>query len=254
MSEPCRTSDAGRQTAPDPILRLDGLALARGGKSLLQDVTLSVAPGRCLIVMGANGAGKSLLLRVMHGLIQPDAGTVLWTGRAATAADRQHQAMVFQRPVMLRRSVRANLAFALKGRRLERHVRTARVDAALEVAKLDHLADRPARVLSGGEQQRLAVARALATRPEILFLDEPTASLDPASTAMIEAQLADARQSGVTIVLVTHDAGQARRLGDDLVFMHAGSVAEQGDAAQVLNTPSSLAARAWLGGQLHIRR
>lgn len=254
MSEACRKEHARLRSVDGPILRLDGIALARGGKPLLQDVTLDVTPGRCLIVMGANGAGKSLLLRVMHGLIQPDAGTVLWDGRPAAAADRPDQAMVFQRPVLLRRSVRANLAFGLKGCNLARDVRKARVEEALHAAKLDHLADRPARVLSGGEQQRLAVARALATRPEILFLDEPTASLDPASTAMIESQLADARASGVTLVLVTHDAGQARRLGEDLVFMHAGRVTEQGAAAQVLNTPSSLAARAWLGGQLHIRR
>ena len=243
-----RTVDA----APAPLLQACGLGFEVGGKRLIDGIDATVQPHRRTVIMGANGAGKSLLLRLLHGLIPPTAGEVLWQGRRLDRVGRREQAMVFQRPVMLRRSVLANLRFALTVRGVGGAERTEREAAALEQGRLRDLAHRSARVLSGGEQQRLAVARALACTPRVLFLDEPTASLDPASTHAIERLILEAHGSGVTIVLVTHDLGQARRIGDDLIFLHDGRMVETGRASEVLDAPRSEAARAWLEGRLYL--
>ncbi len=237
---------------PPALLSAQGLCFDAGGKRLIDRVDIDIRPGRRMVVMGANGAGKSLLLRLLHGLIRPSAGEVLWQGRRLDREGRRAQAMVFQRPVLLRRSVRANLRFALAVRGLSGPARAAREAEAIMRSRLGDLANRPARVLSGGEQQRLAVVRALACAPGLLFLDEPTANLDPGSTYAIERLVAEAHESGVAIVLVTHDIGQARRLGDDLVFMHGGRVVETGPAPMVLDAPRSAAARAWLRGRLYL--
>ncbi len=238
--------------APGPLLRTRDLCFDVGGRRLIDHVNADFRLRRRTVIMGANGAGKSLLLRLLHGLIRPTAGEVLWQGRPLDRAGRRRQAMVFQRPVMLRRSVLANLRFALAVRGMSRAERTIREAAAIERARLSDLANRPARVLSGGEQQRLAVARALAGAPCALFLDEPTVSLDPASTHAIEQQIREAHESGVTVALVTHDIGQARRLGDDLIFLHAGRVVEAGPVSDVLDAPRSKAARAWREGRLYL--
>ncbi|MEO1545050.1 MAG: ATP-binding cassette domain-containing protein, partial [Pseudomonadota bacterium] len=157
------------------------------------------------------------------------------------------QALVFQRPVLLRRTVAANLDFALKlqGRK-DREQR----DALLELAGLLDRADQQARALSGGEQQRLALVRALALQPDVLFLDEPTASLDPASVQRIETILLNAKNAGTKIILVTHDIGQARRLADDVVFIHDGRIVEQQSAEGFFAQPTSRAAAAYLSGSL----
>lgn len=241
-------------TTGNAVLEAHGLVLTRGGRRLIDGVDLAVARGRRTVIMGANGAGKSLLLRILHGLIRPDAGTVLWHGRALDRAARDAQAMVFQRPVLLRRSVAANLRFALAARGLPRRERAVRTADALAVARLEPLARRPARLLSGGEQQRLAMARALAVSPEMLLLDEPTASLDPASTQAVETLVDRAHAQGVTTVLVTHDIGQARRIGDDLIFLHAGRVVETGPVSETLAAPRTEALRAWCEGRLYLGR
>lgn len=242
--------DVGARAAP--VLQARNLAFRAGGQTLLDRVDLTVPAGQCTVIVGPNGAGKSVLLRLLHGLLRPTRGEVLWHGRHLDRAARRAQAMVFQRPVLLRRSVRANLRFVLSGRGLSRHERRAREAQALVQARLDALADRPARVLSGGEQQRLALARALVTAPEMLFLDEPTASLDPASTQSIEDQIHAARGMGVTPVLVTHDIGQARRLGDRLIFLQNGHIAETGPVADLLGAPQSAAMQAWCEGRLYL--
>ena len=238
--------------SPAPLLQARGLSFDAGGKRLVDCVDVDFRTRRRTVIMGANGTGKSLLLRLLHGLIRPTEGEVRWRGRPLDQVGRRGQAMVFQRPVMLRRSVRANLRFALAVRGVRGADRAAREAEAIERARLGRLAAQPARVLSGGEQQRLAVARALISAPRVLFLDEPTASLDPASTHAIERQIREAHESGVTIVLVTHDIGQARRLGDDLVFLHAGRVVETGPVPDVLDAPRSEAARAWIEGRLYL--
>ncbi|PKP82282.1 MAG: ABC transporter ATP-binding protein [Alphaproteobacteria bacterium HGW-Alphaproteobacteria-2] len=230
MLERCPPS-APKAAVAEPLLAARGLGYAAGGRVLLQDIGLGVAPGERLMVLGPNGAGKSLLLRLLHGLIAPATGAVLWRGRALDAAARRAQAMVFQQPVLLRRSVRGNLRFALGVRGLGRRAAAERTETLLAEAGLTALASQPARRLSGGEQQRLALARALATDPEVLFLDEPTASLDPTATHRVEEMVRAANTRGVTIVMITHDAGQARRLGTRAVFLDRGRLAEEGPVA-----------------------
>ncbi|MBC7131872.1 MAG: ATP-binding cassette domain-containing protein [Roseovarius sp.] len=246
MPEPARTAP----TPPAaPILSTRGLGFVANGRTLLEGVDVEIARGRRTVIMGANGAGKSLLLRLLHGLLPASSGSVTWHGAGPA---RRAQAMVFQRPVMLRRSVIANLRFVLRVRGLGWRAREARAREALEMARLADKARQAARSLSVGEQQRLAVARALLCEPEVLFLDEPTSSLDPAATQMIEQLTSAAHRRGVTVVMVTHDRGQARRMGDEVIFLHAGRVVETGPCARLLEAPRSEAARAWMEGRLHL--
>jgi tungstate transport system ATP-binding protein len=243
----------GRQTDEQrPLLEACNLGFAARGEQLLHNVDIAIRQGSRTLIVGPNGAGKSLLLRLLHGLLQPSEGKVLWLGNALNAKAQRAQAMVFQRPVLLRRSVFANMKFALSVRGLRGQKRSDKILSALASAGLSHLSSRPARVLSGGEQQRLAVVRALACDPELLFLDEPTANLDPASTAAIEELVLEASARGVTIVLVTHDVGQARRLGEDLIFLQDGHVAESGPAQKILTEPQSEPARAWREGRIYL--
>jgi tungstate transport system ATP-binding protein len=229
-------------------LRIADLTLVRQGRRLLDGVSLAVAAGPPMVIMGPNGAGKSLLLRVMNGLVAPTSGRVTWgAGLDADVAGRR-SALVFQRPVLLRRSAVENVAFVLRHR-----PRASRRVTAMEVlaeAHLAHLAQTPAHRLSGGEQQRLAMARALATLPEVMMLDEPSASLDPPATALVERMITAASAAGTKIVLVTHDRGQARRLAGEIAFLAAGRIVEQTDAATFFAAPRSAAARAYLAGDL----
>jgi len=253
MPEPARRLTLVAPPAPaSAILPLEarGLVFEAAGKRLIDGVDLILEPGLKTAIIGPNGAGKSLLLRLLHGLIEPNAGDVLWRGQNADRAIRLRQAMVFQKPVLLRRSVAANIDYALRVHGLPDAERKERLAWALRLARLEELATRPARVLSGGEQQRLALGRALAVEPEILFLDEPTASLDPASTLAVEQLIAQAHTQGTKIVLVTHDLGQVRRLGDEVVFLHHGRVAEHTPADWFLARPRSTPARAYLAGQI----
>ena len=228
-------------------LRLEGAGYAVGGKPLLTDITLTVEAGRRLVVMGANGAGKSLFLRLCHGLIDPTSGRRIWASGEARAAA---QAMVFQRPVLLRRSVAANLDYPLALMGLDRVARRATVTATLDRFGLAPLADRPARLLSGGEQQRLALARAWSMRPQVLFLDEPSSALDPSATRTIEEMIETFSDDGITIVLTTHNLGQARRLAQDVVFLHRGRLIEQAQAETFFAGPKAPEARAFLAGDL----
>lgn len=229
-------------------LEARGISVVRAGKALLDEVSFMIGAGGPTVIMGANGAGKSLLLRVLHGLIMPTAGAVVWgEGLDAEVAGRR-SALVFQRPTLLRRTAIANIEFVLA-----HHPGAARRQSAMDVlerAGLAPLANSPARQLSGGEQQRLAMARALASFPEVLFLDEPTASLDPAATAAVEGMIGTAVAGGTKVVLVTHALAQARRLASDVVFMANGRVCETGPATAFFAGPKSEAARAYLDGRL----
>lgn len=218
------------------------------GKPILQNVHLDLPSHGVTAIMGFNGAGKSILLKIMHGIIAPTAGAVLWNKQPSDVEHRLTQAMVFQKPVLLRRSAKANIDFVIKQR--GSHNPAAR-NALLAKVGLEAKASQPARLLSGGEQQRLALARALACSPDILFLDEATASLDPASTAIIEYIVSEQAASGTKIIMVTHDAAQAARISDQVVFLDAGRIAEYGITEQFFNAPSSQAAAAYLDGRLY---
>lgn len=245
-------ADLAAATDTTPILpaHARGLVFEAGGRRLIDGLDLTLRLGVRTVVMGPNGAGKSLLLRLLHGLLEPSAGAILWGGRPPGHAVRLRQAMVFQRPVLLRRSARANIEYALAVAGVARHERAARAEAALARARLGHLAGSPARVLSGGEQQLLSIARALATAPEILILDEPTSNLDPAATKAIEALLGAVRAEGVGVVLITHDLGQARRLADEVAFLHHGRLLERTGRDAFFAEPRSAAAQAFLSGEI----
>jgi len=253
-SLPARPDSAVRATlgAILPVVAA-GVTVERSGRRLLDgvDLTVDLEHGPTVTaVMGPNGAGKSLLLRVMARLVRPDAGKVTWAGSAPDRARAPALGFVFQRPVMLRRSALANLRFGLWAAGLPRGRRKEAAVAALERAGLAQLAGSPARTLSGGEQQRLAIARALAVGPQVLFLDEPTSNLDPAATQAIEGMVADARAAGTRILLVTHDIGQARRLADEVMFLHRGQIVERQPAEHFFARPDSSAARDFLAGRI----
>lgn len=224
-----------------------GLCFEAGGDLLIDHVDLRLGAGGVTVMMGPNGAGKSILVRLLHGMLEPSAGEILWGGRALCEDTRKRQAMVFQTPVLLRRSVEANIAFAL---RLHGENGRERCMQILDEAGLSDKADQPARLLSGGERQRLAIARALAADPEVLFLDEATASLDPGSVQAIEETVFSARDRGVKIIFITHDIGQARRLADDVVFMHRGRIVERASAQAFFDNPSSREADDFLAGRI----
>ena len=228
-------------------LSVTGVCYGASDSPLIKNISLSLPARGISVIMGPNGAGKSLFLRLIHGLLVPSAGTIRWGGLSIDSPDAPVQALVFQSPVLLRRSTAANVDFVLKTRgRPDREKR----DALLQRVGLSHLAKSPARRLSGGECQRLQLARALATDPDVLLMDEPTASLDPASTAVIEALVQDIARKGCKVIYVTHDLGQARRLADDVVFLANGKLAEHSSAQQFFETPVSDAARAYVNGHL----
>lgn len=231
----------------DLVLRVESLGFEAAGTALLKEISFEVKVGRRLVILGPNGAGKSLLLRICHGLVAPSQGRVIREGADLRPV---RQAMVFQRPVMLRRSVRANLDHALALQGLARAERERRCQAALDRFGLSALADRGARLLSGGEQQRLALARAWAIQPGLLILDEPTSALDPASTRLIEESLLQFSAEGMAIVMTTHDLGQARRLAEEVLFLDRGRILEVTPAPDFFTKPASREARAYLSGEL----
>jgi tungstate transport system ATP-binding protein len=201
------------------------------------------------LILGPNGAGKSVLMRICHGLLAPTSGLVHWAHTERPGEPRR-QAMVFQRPVLLRRSVIANLAFALAVAGVPRKERVARARAALDRVGLGALAHRQARVLSGGEQQRLALARAWMLKPDVLFLDEPTANLDPGATREIESIVQSIHAAGTKIVMITHNLGQARRLADEILFIDRGRIVERSPVERFFRTPATAEADAFLKGEL----
>ena len=229
-------------------LRIDALSFAAGGRTILAPLTAEIGAGPTTIILGANGAGKSVLMRLLHGLLVPTAGRVAWSESEPRRIQRG-QAMVFQRPVMLRRSALDNVLYALDaaGMRGDRHAVAAE---ALASVGLQHLAHQPARRLSGGEQQRVALARAWALHPEVLFLDEPTANLDPRATREIERVIQAFDAAGTKIVMATHNLAQARRVGDEVLFLHEGRLVERAPVDQFFSRPSSPEAAEFLKAEM----
>ena len=241
-------------TLPDrggAVLPLDliDIGFQVGRDRLLSDVNISFQGELPTVILGPNGAGKTLLLKICHGLLKPSSGFVRWRD-PLLAMQPDSQGMVFQKPVMLRRSVAENVRFALRMTGVTRSLHRERVAAALDAAGLTALADRRATHLSGGEQQRLALARCHAMHPRVLFLDEPTAHLDPAATRKIEEMIAVIRDSGTRIIMVTHDVSQAKRIAGHIVFMHRGTVLESTPSRSFFQQPATPEAAAYLAGEL----
>ena len=229
----------------EPVLAVRSLRLSLGGQELLRGLDLNCYESGVTLVMGANGAGKSLFLRSLHGLL-PAEGVIEFAGRSLRETQNE-QAMVFQKPTLLRRTVQQNMQFAAP-----EGTSSAQIEALLREVHLNEKAKQPARRLSGGEQQRLALARALLTQPRILLLDEPTASLDPGSVLIIERLIQQAADAGVKVIFVSHDIGQAKRLASDVVFLHQGKITEHTSAQTFFHQPVSREAQAYLVGELLI--
>ncbi len=224
-------------------LKLNALCFAAANRRIIRDISCDIAAGPNTVILGPNGAGKSVLMRLCHGLLRPTSGEVVWHGRG-------RQAMVFQRPVMLRRSAIANVIYGLRLAGVSAQEAESRAAHVLEAVGLMAIAQRAARVLSGGEQQRLALARAWALQPDVLFLDEPTANLDPNATRDVESIISAIHAGGTKIIMTTHSLGQARRLGDEILFLSDGWLVERASADDFFNRPRSTEAAAFLQGEL----
>jgi tungstate transport system ATP-binding protein len=234
--------------ASDLPLMFLKVASAAGGVTILDNISLTLGPGAPTILIGPNGSGKTTLLRAAMGLIPATRGHITWGGRDVSPPDRR--AILFQRPTMLRRSSAGNVRYALAAAGVSRAARTNRAAELIADVGLEGLDRRPARRLSGGEQQRLALARALARDPEILFLDEPTASLDPAATKAIEDIVRTVTARGVKVVMATHDLGEAKRLAGEIVLLHRGRLIEHDSAAEFFASPRTQEARTFIAGEL----
>jgi len=240
MSTPARASDL-------PI-RLSDVEILAGGVTILDGISITFSAGAPTILIGPNGSGKTTLLRAAMGLIRPARGRITWDGCEVSPPTRR--AIMFQRPVMLRRSAAANIGYALAAAGAPRAERPKRVAELLSLVGLDAYAGRPARQLSGGEQQRLSLARALARDPAVLFLDEPTASLDPAATKTIEDIVRAISARGIKVVMATHDLGEAKRLAGEIVLLHRGRVIESGPAPGFFAAPATGEAKKFIAGEL----
>lgn len=229
-------------------IRARAVSVRRRGKTLIGPLDLTLNGQGATIVIGPNGAGKTTLLRALHGIERLSGGDITYACPRPNALAAQ--AFVFQTPVIMRRTVRENMAYPLGLRKTPKPEIARRVEAVAERVGLSFALNRPARVLSGGERQKLALARALTLRPELLFLDEPCASLDGRATREIEEVLQSEIAEGRRIIMSTHNLGQARRLADDVLFVHKGQVHEGAPANQFFNAPATDAARAFLNGDI----
>jgi tungstate transport system ATP-binding protein len=234
-------------TSDTPIMFVEASILA-GEVTILDKITLTLAAGEPTILIGPNGAGKTTLLRAAMGLAPASRGQITWGGKAV--APPSGRAILFQRPVMLRRSAAGNIRYALASAGVPRAERAGRTAELIDMVGLSGLERRPARRLSGGEQQRLALARALARDPAVLFLDEPSASLDPAATKAIEDLVRAIAARGVKVVMATHDLGQARRIAGDIVLLHRGRLIEHAPVSEFFTTPKTQEAQKFIAGEL----
>ena len=229
-------------------LRVTDVKINIKSKRLIGPINLEIEQNGISILLGANGSGKTTLLEALHGLRKLSAGKVEWTISNSLAA--AEQAFVFQSPIMLRRTVAENLAFPLKVRRLSKLTTTTEVMMWAKKIGLEDKIKQPAVLLSGGEMQAIAVARALITKPNMVFLDEPTASLDGATKKAIEDILISASSNGTKILMSTHDLGQSKRLAKDIIFLHNGIVEGHCSKEEFLTKPPSKAAKQFLAGDI----
>ena len=230
-------------------LQIKNLHVSKQGTTLLDDVTLTIESDDVTIILGPNGAGKSLLLRTAHGLETPTKGSLKWHTHIPLPED-SWRAYIFQKPVLLRRSVRANLEYVLSLHGKNKANYSSLINDALEHTGLSQLAERNARVLSGGEQQRLNIARAWVLQPKVMLLDEPTAELDPSGTAAVESLIETIAQQGTKIIMTTHDLGQAHRLANDILFLHQGKLVEHTLTADFFTNAKTKTAQNFIAGKL----
>lgn len=229
-------------------LALNGLTVRKSGRVIVGPLFHSFTGNGATIVIGPNGAGKTTFLKAIHGLERVDDGQIVWPEGAGNV--RKRQGFVFQLPRLLRRTALENIAYPLRLDGIEGSIARKRAESAAVASGLDVLPDRPADVLSAGEKQKLAIARAMIRKPDMLILDEPTANLDGRSTREIEALLGNAREDGTFVLMATHDMGQAERLADDIVFIYRGQILEAGNAERFFKGPATAEARRFLAGEI----
>ncbi len=237
-----------KSTTDDLPIIFNKVSVVVESRTLLDNIDLKISAGSPTVLIGPNGSGKTTLLRTGMGLLDIAAGKITW-GEYGTDAPRR-SAIVFQRPMMFRRRAASNIRYALTVAGIPAEQHPARVAELLKLVGLEGFGDRPARRLSVGEQQRLALARALARNPTTLFLDEPTASMDPAGTKAFEDVIQAIVARGIKIVMSTHDLGEARRLAGDIVLLHKGRIAEAAPATAFFATPQTLEATRFIAGEL----
>lgn len=226
------------------------LLIERAGRVLLNIPSITLGDVSCSAIVGPNGAGKSLLVKVLSALSRADEGQVCW-GLSPPDKERRFQVgLLLQRPVLLNRSALSNLVFALQAMGMKRPEAVSNAMQSLESAGLGALVDVSAERLSGGEQQRLALARALALKPDMLFLDEATANVDPASTLAIEQQLSQAIEGGLSVVFVSHDMGQVKRLANEVILLHRGELVEQSSRTDFFEHSINPVTQSWLAGEI----
>lgn len=244
---------------PTPLLSLRQASVHFGAVRALENIDLSLHVGERLAMVGANGSGKTTLLRLMHGLVPLSSGERCWhppspagssSGVLRPSLRPPTMAMVFQRPFLLNLSVRNNLRIALWLRGVARAERGLRVAQALARVGLTALADRPAGALSGGQQQRLALGIAWSAQPEVIFLDEPTASLDPSAKREVEGLIAELARDGLTVVMTTHNLGQAKRLATRVIYLESGRLVVDKPVGSFFSETLPFAAEQFLQGEL----
>ncbi len=218
------------------------------GKRIIGPIDIDISEDGFTIIMGPNGSGKTTLLRLLHGLERSRGGEINWNTDLETA--RLNQSYVFQTPILLRRTAVENIMYPLLLRGITKEEASQNAKEWIARIKLDTSANLNAKLLSGGEKQKLALARALATKPQLLILDEPTANLDGTATKEIESLLQETRRSGTRIIMTTHDLGQAKRLAEDVVFLYQGNIHERGEAKNFFKSPTTNEAKVFTAGEI----
>ena len=234
---------------PHLPLNVNAVSYFHGANTLLEGLTFQLSTEGITVVLGHNGAGKSLLLKALHGVIKPNRGDIRWH-HISPQPTQYWRTLLLQKPRFLHCSVADNLQLVLKIAKIPKIEHAQRCEQALRYCDLNTMATRPAQVLSGGEQQRLSLARAWVLKPDVILLDEPTSQLDPNSTQSIEKLILELRSLGVKIIMTTHNLAQARRLADDILFLHEGKCIEQSSTESFFAEPSSKAVRDFFGSEL----
>ena len=228
-------------------IKMEKLNYNSSNNQIITNVNITIQSKGITVIMGPNGSGKSVLIRLLQGLLTPTTGYISYNNNPLDKSIRRRQAMVFQTPTLLRRTVLSNITFANS---INEKIDLAHCKSLLNLLGLRAFQSYPAQLLSAGEKQRLALARALVLKPYILFLDEPTANLDPASIQLIEEIVQNANKSGVKIIFITHDIGQAKRIADDIIFLNKGEILEYTETNLFFQTPQTKETAAYLDGNI----
>ena len=230
-------------------LQLKEVSYASKGVTLIDAINLEVSSHGLTIILGHNGSGKSLLLKLLHGVIKPNSGEINWN-QYKPLTNQYWRTFLLQRPTFFNRSVIYNIAFVLQIAGIPKQEHQERCEQALEICGLKEISHRKTHLLSGGEMQKLSLARAWVLHPSVILLDEPTVALDPPSVLGFESIIQNFKQTGTKVIMTTHDLSQAKRLADEIVFIDRGKILEQSEADQFFAGPASSQAQKFISGKL----